>query len=82
MAADELMVLINVAQSEYLAECDKRRAFISGFNGSAGTAIVTDEHACMWTDGRYFLQAANQMSAEWTLMKDGANFHKRLVRID
>ncbi|KAF4518461.1 hypothetical protein B566_EDAN002116 [Ephemera danica] len=58
-------------QSEYLADCDKRRAFISGFTGSAGTAVVTESHACMWTDGRYFLQAAKEMSADWTLMKEG-----------
>lgn len=57
--------------SEYLAESDERRAFISGFNGSAGTAIITQEHACMWTDGRYFLQASEQMDSNWTLMKEG-----------
>lgn len=57
--------------SEYLAECDKRRAFISGFTGSAGTAIVTMKEACMWTDGRYFLQAQEEMDENWTLMKDG-----------
>ena len=52
--------------SEYLAPCDKRRAFISGFSGSAGFAIVTAgeaagerEHATVWTDGRYWLQAAS-----------------------
>ncbi|OXB60237.1 hypothetical protein ASZ78_007572 [Callipepla squamata] len=56
-------------QSEYIAPCDCRRAFISGFDGSAGTAIVTEQHAAMWTDGRYFLQAANQMDNNWTLMK-------------
>lgn len=37
-----------------------------------GTAIVTEEHAAMWTDGRYFLQAAKQMDSNWTLMKMGA----------
>uniref|UniRef100_A0A8B9DLU3 Xaa-Pro aminopeptidase 1 n=1 Tax=Anser cygnoides TaxID=8845 RepID=A0A8B9DLU3_ANSCY len=58
-------------QSEYIAPCDCRRAFISGFDGSAGTAIVTEQHAAMWTDGRYFLQAANQMDNNWTLMKMG-----------
>ncbi|OXB82369.1 UNVERIFIED_CONTAM: hypothetical protein H355_009294 [Colinus virginianus] len=57
------------SQSEYIAPCDCRRAFISGFDGSAGTAIVTEQHAAMWTDGRYFLQAANQMDSNWTLMK-------------
>lgn len=36
-----------------------------------GTAIVTEEHAAMWTDGRYFLQAAKQMDSNWTLMKMG-----------
>jgi len=57
--------------SEYLAECDERRAFISGFNGSAGTAIVTSKDALLWTDGRYFLQATQQMDDNWTLMKEG-----------
>ncbi|KAF7463203.1 xaa-Pro aminopeptidase 1 [Marmota monax] len=56
-------------QSEYIAPCDCRRAFVSGFDGSAGTAIITGEHAAMWTDGRYFLQAAKQMDSNWTLMK-------------
>ncbi|XP_053548744.1 xaa-Pro aminopeptidase 1 isoform X2 [Bombina bombina] len=58
-------------QSEYIAPCDCRRAFISGFDGSAGTAIVTEQSAAMWTDGRYFLQAAQQMDSNWTLMKMG-----------
>ncbi|KAL4640196.1 xaa-Pro aminopeptidase 1 isoform X1 [Arapaima gigas] len=58
-------------QSEYIAPCDCRREFISGFNGSAGTAIVTEQQAAMWTDGRYFLQASQQMDNNWTLMKMG-----------
>jgi len=58
-------------QSEYIAPCHMRREFISGFSGSAGTAIVTDTKALMWTDGRYYLQAENEMDANWTLMKDG-----------
>lgn len=57
--------------SEYPAECDKRRGFISGFNGSVGSAIITDKDACMWTDGRYFLQASQEMDSNWTLMKEG-----------
>ena len=57
--------------SEYLADCDKRRGFISGFDGSAGTAIITAKEALLWTDGRYFLQAASQMDENWTLMKEG-----------
>uniref|UniRef100_A0A3Q2X9V8 X-prolyl aminopeptidase (aminopeptidase P) 1, soluble n=1 Tax=Hippocampus comes TaxID=109280 RepID=A0A3Q2X9V8_HIPCM len=58
-------------QSEYIAPCDCRREFICGFNGSAGTAIVTEQYAAMWTDGRYFLQATQQMDNNWTLMKMG-----------
>lgn len=61
----------DVHQSEYVAECDLRRAFISGFTGSDGTAIVTDTGAALWTDGRYFLQAEQQLSSDWTLMKAG-----------
>ncbi|KAJ2774648.1 hypothetical protein IWQ56_000489 [Coemansia nantahalensis] len=58
-------------QSEYVAECDKRRAFISGFDGSAGCAVITADTAAMFTDGRYFLQAGRQMDGNWTLMKQG-----------
>ncbi|XP_032229694.1 xaa-Pro aminopeptidase 1 isoform X1 [Nematostella vectensis] len=58
-------------QSEYLASCDLRRGFISGFDGSAGTAIVTDHKAALWTDGRYFLHAERQLDANWMLMRDG-----------
>lgn len=39
-------------QSEYIADCDKRRAYVSGFTGSAGTAIITIDKAALWTDGR------------------------------
>ena len=45
--------------------------FITGFTGSAGTAVVTDMEAACWTDGRYFLQAADQLEEGWTLMKHG-----------
>ncbi|KAJ2936840.1 hypothetical protein H1R20_g241, partial [Candolleomyces eurysporus] len=57
--------------SEYLAHCDERRGFISGFNGSAGCAVVTLEKAFLFTDGRYFLQAEKQLDDNWTLMKQG-----------
>ncbi|KAG6877769.1 hypothetical protein C0993_004144 [Termitomyces sp. T159_Od127] len=57
--------------SEYLADCDKRRAFISGFSGSAGCAVITSKEAFMFTDGRYFLQAVKEMDQNWTLMKQG-----------
>lgn len=58
-------------QSEYIAPRDRRREFISGFTGSAGTAVVTQTQALLWTDGRYFQQAENQLNENWTLMKDG-----------
>eukprot|EP00752_Nemacystus_decipiens_P016215 g14500.t1 len=58
-------------QSEYVADHDKRREWLTGFTGSAGTALVTSSKALMWTDGRYFLQANQQLSADWTLMRLG-----------
>lgn len=58
-------------QSEYIAPCDKRREFITGFTGSAGTAIVTQDEATLWTDGRYWLQAERQLDSSWTLKKEG-----------
>ncbi|KAI8880602.1 Creatinase/aminopeptidase [Backusella circina FSU 941] len=58
-------------QSEYIADCDKRRHWISGFTGSAGCAIVTSKEAALFTDGRYFLQASQQLDNNWTLMKQG-----------
>lgn len=54
-----------------MADCDQRRAYISGFTGSAGTAVITETHACLWTDGRYFNQAEKQLDSNWTLMKEG-----------
>nr|WP_312291412.1 aminopeptidase P family protein [Clostridium chromiireducens] len=48
-------------QSEYVAECFKSRAYITGFTGSAGTAIIGREKAILWTDGRYFIQANEQL---------------------
>ena len=58
-------------QSEYIAACDARRAYISGFTGSAGVAVVTTDKAALWTDGRYFLQASKQLDSNWILMKSG-----------
>ena len=47
--------------SEYVGEHFKERAFLTGFTGSAGTALVKEDKAGLWTDGRYFLQAGNQL---------------------
>lgn len=57
-------------QSEYVAERWKGRAWISGFSGSAGTAVVTLRSAALWTDSRYFLAAEQQLEdTEYQLMK-------------
>ncbi|BAF21063.1 aminopeptidase P2 isoform X2 [Oryza sativa Japonica Group] len=58
-------------QSEFIAECFMRRAYLTGFTGSAGTAVVTKDKAALWTDGRYFLQAEKELSHDWTLMRSG-----------
>ncbi|KAK3939955.1 putative Xaa-Pro aminopeptidase P [Diplogelasinospora grovesii] len=57
--------------SEYIASCDARREFISGFSGSAGTAVVALDKAALATDGRYFNQAAKQLDQNWLLLKTG-----------
>lgn len=58
--------------SEYLAEYWKEREFISAFSGSAGTAVITLEGGCLWTDSRYFLQASEQLKQSGlTLQKEG-----------
>lgn len=57
-------------QSEYVADHWQGRAWISGFNGSAGTAVVTLHSAALWTDSRYFLAAEEQLKdTEFQLMK-------------
>lgn len=58
--------------SEYLADHWQLRRHLSGFTGSAGTLVVTADAACLWTDSRYFLQAAAQLEGSGIeLMKDG-----------
>ena len=57
-------------QSEYVADHWRGREWISGFNGSAGTAVVTMTSAALWTDSRYFLAAEEQLEGtEYQLMK-------------
>lgn len=59
-------------ESEYVGEYFKARKFITGFTGSAGTAVITMEEAGLWTDGRYFIQAAAQLEGSTvTLFKMG-----------
>ena len=58
--------------SEYVNDHFKSREWISGFTGSAGTVVVTKDEAFLWTDGRYFLQAAEQLEGSGIeLMKMG-----------
>lgn len=58
-------------QSEYTADHWKGREWISGFNGSAGTAVVTLHSAALWTDSRYFIAAAQQLEGtEFQLMRE------------
>ena len=47
--------------SEYVGDYFKCRKYITGFTGSAGTAVITMDEAGLWTDGRYFIQAAAQL---------------------
>lgn len=58
--------------SEYLGEYFKLRSYLSGFTGSAGTLVVTAQEAGLWTDGRYFVQAARELKDSGiTLYKSG-----------
>ncbi|MCR5166775.1 MAG: aminopeptidase P family N-terminal domain-containing protein, partial [Oscillospiraceae bacterium] len=58
--------------SEYVSGYFKSREYISGFTGSAGEVIVTQDNAWLWTDGRYFIQAEKQLSGtEYILNRAG-----------
>ena len=59
--------------SEYIAECDERIAFISGFKGSNGVCVITHNDARMWTDGRYYIAAVQQLQNGWKMEKMEAN---------
>lgn len=58
-------------QSETVGDYYQARAYLSGFTGSAGTLLVTPNEAYLWTDGRYFIQAAKELYDGITLMKMG-----------
>lgn len=59
-------------ESEYVGEYFKCREYMTGFTGSAGTALVTMDEACLWVDGRYYVQAAAQLKdSTMTMMKMG-----------
>ena len=59
-------------QSEYIDDYFKGREYLSGFTGSAGVLVIFKDEACLWTDGRYHIQAANQLKgSEIKLFKQG-----------
>jgi Xaa-Pro aminopeptidase len=58
--------------TEYTPDAYKRRAYLTGFQGSAGTAVVTQTQALLWTDSRYWNEASLQLDMDhWTLQKAG-----------
>ena len=66
-------------QSEYVGDYFKCRQLISGFTGSAGTVVVTLDEAGLWTDGRYFIQAEEQLKdSTIKLFRMGEDCLKRL----
>uniref|UniRef100_A0AAY5F206 X-prolyl aminopeptidase (aminopeptidase P) 2, membrane-bound n=1 Tax=Electrophorus electricus TaxID=8005 RepID=A0AAY5F206_ELEEL len=66
--------------SEYIAARDARLAWMSGFTGSAGTAVVTQDRAVLWTDSRYWVQAARQMDCNWEMERDGYDEHDPVTK--
>ena len=66
--------------SEYVGDYFKCRKYITGFTGSAGTAVIMQDMAGLWTDGRYFIQAAQQLEGTpVTLFKMGEPCHARQI---
>ncbi|KAF4795347.1 Xaa-Pro aminopeptidase 2 [Turdus rufiventris] len=55
--------------SEYISERDARLCWLTGFSGSAGTAVVTQDKAALWTDSRYWTQAEREMDCNWELQR-------------
>ena len=64
-----LVVTDDYHGSEYVGDYFKEREYLSGFTGSAGRMVVTQEEACLWTDGRYFIQAENQLEGSGISLK-------------
>ena len=68
-----IVVSSDAHSSEYVADRWKSREWISGFDGSAGTAVITRDKALVWTDSRYWLAAEKCLrDSGYELMKDGA----------
>lgn len=56
-------------KSEYVSDYFKERAFMTGFTGSAGTFVITQKEAALWTDGRYFIQAEHQLDGSGIILQ-------------
>jgi Xaa-Pro aminopeptidase len=66
---------------EYVPAAYMRRKFLTGFGGSAGTAVVTQDEALLWTDSRYWNEASLQIDGSlWTLMKQGQSKVPTIVK--
>ncbi len=65
-----LIVSDDYHASEYVGEYFKCREYISGFDGSAGTLVITEREAGLWTDGRYFIQAREQLSGTGITLRE------------
>uniref|UniRef100_A0A672US56 Creatinase N-terminal domain-containing protein n=1 Tax=Strigops habroptila TaxID=2489341 RepID=A0A672US56_STRHB len=55
--------------SEYISARDARLSWLTGFTGSAGTGVVTQDKAALWTDSRYWTQAERQLDCNWELQR-------------
>lgn len=64
-------LLLLFVQTEMVSPSDRRRQYVTGFTGSAGMAVVTLNSAALWVDGRYHLQADQQLDCQWIVMKSG-----------
>lgn len=62
------MIVYSLSQNEYIAPADERLAYVSGFTGSYGDAVVTSQEAVLWTDGRYVTQANSELNQKWQMV--------------
>lgn len=70
----------DIHSDEYLPECFKEREFLSGFTGSAGTLLIAQSGAWLFTDGRYFLQAENELKGSGISLEKQANYKDFLLK--
>lgn len=54
-------------QNEDVADCDKRREYISGFSGLRATVVITQKSLALWTTERYLAQANSEVDCDWTI---------------